>query len=210
MFRTTTFRITGAAAAGAAAVVLGASILPRSADALSADEFKIALEKQGYQVTVDPKLVDHPSLEVDGRVFTISKGGKTVKAELFEYGNITKLRVDWKAENGSGPRPIDTTTDFNGDTLLWNEDSVLAIDRAASDSAAARAVQAVYLGPDGTGGENPPPSNPPGTPKPPDTGSGVLDDSDGVDGFTLAVAAGIVTAGLAAGGAAVATRRSRG
>ena len=65
--------ITGTAlAAGAIAIT---ALAPASA--MSRDDLSSRLQKQGYTITVDAAAVDHPTLDIDGRVLTVSKGGKS-------------------------------------------------------------------------------------------------------------------------------------
>lgn len=189
--------ITGTAlAAGAIAIT---ALAPASA--MSRDDLSARLQKQGYTVSVDANAIDHPTLDVDGRVLTISKDGKSAKVEILDYGSGQKLRLDWAVENGKAPAPKDATNDFAGRVLMWNTDSVLLVDyRAPNDAGIAKAVTDTYL--QRTSAPvtpTTPPTQNPNTPKPPSTGNGSIGDGDDSSIPTEAVALGLVTVASVSG-----------
>jgi hypothetical protein len=163
-----------------ALMLAGAALLSPApaARAVGADDFKAALEKAGYTVTVDPATVKHATLSVEGRIFTVTKDGKTARVELLDYGSATKLAADWNAANAQGPTPKTASADFDGKVPLWNNDSVLLVDyRAPNDAGIAGSVQNIYLGPGGTGGAEPPPAGS-ATPGAPKTGNSLMTSED--------------------------------
>ncbi len=106
--------------------VLPAVLAP--APVAAAGSLEDELEARGFDVSVDDEPFTAEALAVDGIAMTVTGEAGSAHTIHIIYSDHQALAADWEAVSGQSPQPHTPTGAFDGYTLYWNNNLVLALE----------------------------------------------------------------------------------